>query len=128
VEIVFGKIDAASVLANKWVSVTQLSPRLVELEARAMGKPHGWDSGVVERRSEFIEAGDAFSPLGNEGVDRYIENAGGLVQANLPLSGALILAEMGWLGREEGRKKKAGRISLPAFNVFGSTSQGSLLG
>src|SRR2546429_7569599 len=68
------KIDAASVFANKWVSVAQLSPRLVELEARATGKPHGWDSGVVERCSEFIEAGDAFATLRNEVVDRYIEN------------------------------------------------------
>ena len=124
-EIVLGKIDAASVFANKWVSVAQLSPRLVELEARATGKPHGWDSGVVERCREFIEAGDAFATLRNEVVDRYIENAGGLAQANLPLSGALILAEWDGYG---GRKKKAGRIPLPAFDVLGSTSQGSLLG
>ncbi len=102
-EIVFGKIDAASVLANKWMSVAQLSARLVELEARATGKPDGWNSGLVERRSEFIEASDAFSALRNEVVDRYIENAGGLVQANLPLSGTLILAELDCYG---GRKKK----------------------
>ena len=93
-EIVFGKIDAAPVLANEWVSVAQLSPRLVELEAGTTGKPHGGNSGVVERRTKFIEAGDAFSALRNQLVDRYIENAGGVVQANLPLSGALILAEL----------------------------------
>jgi hypothetical protein len=64
------------------------------LEARATGKPHGGNSGVVERRTKFIEAGDAFSALRNEVVDRYIENARGVVQANLPLSSALILAKL----------------------------------
>jgi hypothetical protein len=112
VEIVFGEIDAATVFANKWVSVAQPSARLVELEARATGKPHRWDPGVVKRRSEFIEAGDAFSALRNQGVDRYIENAGGLVQASSPRR--LILAELDCDG---GRKKKAGRFSLPAFEA-----------
>ena len=111
-EIVFGKIDTAPVLANEWVSVAQLSPRLVELEARATGQPHGGNSGVVERRTKFIEAGDGFSALRNEVVDGYIENAGGLAQADLPLSAALILAEFGLLLR---RKKKSGQSFSARF-------------
>jgi len=43
-------------------------------------------------------------------VDRYIENAGGLAQANLPLSGALILAEWDGYG---GRKKKRAEFLCP---------------
>ena len=113
-EIVFGQIDAASVLANKWVSVAQFSPRLVELVARAAGKPHRWNSRAVKRRSEFIEAGDAFSALWNELVNRYIENAAGLVQASLPLWGALILAESHCFG---GRKKESGQNLSARFLV-----------
>src|SRR5215469_16912979 len=73
--------------------------------ARATGKPHGWNPGAIKRRSELIEASDAFSALRNEVVDRYIENTAGLVQANLPLRGILILAELRCFLRGEQRKR-----------------------
>jgi len=87
--------------------VAQFSPRLVELVAGATRKPDGWNRGAIKRRSELIEAGDDFSPLRNEVVDRYIENAAGLVQANLPLWGIVILAELRCFLREE--QKESGQ-------------------
>ena len=111
-EIVLGKIDAASVFANKWVSVAQLSPRLVELEARPAGKPYGRYSRMVERGREFIESRDASSTLRKEGIHRYIKNTGSLAQTNLR-NGRVDCSGIGLLFAVGTKKEKAGRNLCP---------------
>ena len=120
-EIILGKINAASLLSHKGVSVAQFSTRLVELEARAAGQPYGRYPCMIERGREFIESSDAFSTLRKESVHRYVKNAGGLAQTNLR-NRRVDCSGIGLFLRQE--QKKAGRKFLPAFCVPGSDSAG----
>jgi hypothetical protein len=82
-KIVFGEVNTTSVLGDKRVRMAQFSARLIELQAGAARQPYSRYSLVIQGGRELIEAGNALSVLRKKGVDRYVENAGGLAQTIL---------------------------------------------
>src|SRR5713101_948728 len=94
------------------MDVTVSAAGIVELEARAAGKPDGGDACMVERRSEFIEVGSTLSAYGDQGINSDIENARRLAHAKLRNSGDNSIGIP--LTTRADRQKKGGQNDLPA--------------
>src|SRR5437899_2600040 len=106
------------------MDVTVFATGIVELEARAAGKPDGGDACLVERRSEFIEAGSRLSAYGDQGINSDIENTRRLAHAKLRNSGDDSIGIP--LTTSADRQKKAGRSICPPATVPGEFSRASL--
>ncbi|PYT54613.1 MAG: hypothetical protein DMG43_05650 [Acidobacteria bacterium] len=63
--------------------VAMFAAGIVKLETRAGGQPDSGDASVVQGRSEFVEAMDGTTPLGNQRVDGDVEDTGCLAQVQL---------------------------------------------
>jgi hypothetical protein len=79
-KIILRKKNGAAAFADKGVGVAILAARIVHLESRAVGHPHGRYRGVVEPGIELIESIEQLSAHGYKGVDRKIEDARCLAQ------------------------------------------------
>jgi hypothetical protein len=84
VKIAFWQIHSATALGNKRVTVVHFSARIVDLESRAAGNPHGRDSGVVQGGAELVESELNLPAKRYQGVDGAIKNGRRLQQARTP--------------------------------------------
>ena len=72
-EIVFGKVNAATTFSDERIVVAEAAARLVQLSAGSAGQPDAREVGFVESLQELVEMEQNSSARGEKRVESEVD-------------------------------------------------------